>query len=144
MWPVPAGRRNRQRLSSRRRAKIERQTAVVHAAGLPASVRTLLAEQAAEAERLEICSELARVGRAVMGSHPLGWAATILLAVAYAHVLIELAAIVLAGMVLVRLAWSHRNTASGLVGRFPRVQITVTSAGAKRTGDRALGRGNGE
>jgi hypothetical protein len=44
------------------RARIERQTAVVHAAVLPASLRALVAEQAAEAERMEIRSELSRAG----------------------------------------------------------------------------------
>ena len=64
VWPNPSGERNgcRARISSKRRARIERQTAVVHAAVLPASLRALIAEQAAEAERLEIRSELSRQG----------------------------------------------------------------------------------
>jgi hypothetical protein len=64
VWPIPAGERNGRRspMTSRRRALIERQTAVVHAAVLPASLRALVAEQAAEAERLEIRSELSREG----------------------------------------------------------------------------------
>jgi hypothetical protein len=64
VWPIPAAERNGHRppISPRRRARIERQTAVVHAAGLPASLRALMAEQAAEAERLEIRTELARAG----------------------------------------------------------------------------------
>lgn len=62
VWPIPAGERNGRRspMTSKRRARIERQTAVVHAAVLPASLRALVAEQAAEAERLEIRSELGR------------------------------------------------------------------------------------
>jgi hypothetical protein len=62
VWPIPAERYDRRRLSSKRRAQIERQTAVVHAAVLPANVRALLADQAAEAERLEIRSELSQAG----------------------------------------------------------------------------------
>ena len=64
VWPIPAGERNGRRrpMSSKERARIERQTAVVHAAVLPASLRALVAEQAAEAERLEIRSELSREG----------------------------------------------------------------------------------
>jgi hypothetical protein len=65
VWPLPhparAGKRGS--LSAGRRARIERQTAVVHAADrLPASVRALLAEAAIGAERLEIRSDLAREG----------------------------------------------------------------------------------
>ena len=37
------------------------------------------------------------------GHHPVGWAATLLIAVAYAHVLLELAAAVLAVAVAMRL-----------------------------------------
>ena len=64
VWPIPGGERNGRRrpISSKERARIERQTAVVHAAVLPASLRALVAEQAAEAERLEIRSELSREG----------------------------------------------------------------------------------
>lgn len=64
VWPIPSGERNGccSPISSKQRARIERQTAVVHAAVLPASLRALVAEQAAEAERLEIRSELARAG----------------------------------------------------------------------------------
>ena len=64
VWPIPVGERNGRRspMTSKRRARIERQTAVVHAAVLPASLRALVAEQAAEAERLEIRSELSREG----------------------------------------------------------------------------------
>ena len=40
------------------------------------------------------------------GHHPLGWAATLLIAVAYAHVLLELAAAVVAVAVVVRLLTS--------------------------------------
>ena len=38
-----------------------------------------------------------------LGSHPLGWATTLLIAVAYAHVLLEIAAAVLAVAIGVRL-----------------------------------------
>jgi hypothetical protein len=64
VWPALAGERNgrRRAMSSRQRARVERQTAVVHAAALPVSLRALVAEQAAEAERLEIRSELSRAG----------------------------------------------------------------------------------
>ena len=64
VWPIPAGERNGRRrpISSKERARIERQTAVVHAAVLPASLRALVDEHAAEAERLEIRSELSREG----------------------------------------------------------------------------------
>jgi hypothetical protein len=64
VWPIPTGERNcdRRPMSSTRRARIDRQTAVVHAAALPASLRALVAEQAAETERLEIRSELSRAG----------------------------------------------------------------------------------
>ena len=64
VWPVPIRDRSaaRRPMSSRRRAQIERQTAVVHAAALPAWARSLVAEQAGEQERLEIRSELSRAG----------------------------------------------------------------------------------
>ncbi|MBV9193911.1 MAG: hypothetical protein JO168_07165 [Solirubrobacterales bacterium] len=64
VWPIPADERNGHRpaMSSKERARVERQTAVVHAAVLPASLRALVAEQAAEVERLEIRAELARAG----------------------------------------------------------------------------------
>ena len=63
VWPVPAAAvgddvsRDRARL-----ARIERQTAVVHECRLPAWAREMLAEQAAELERLAIRSDLARAG----------------------------------------------------------------------------------
>lgn len=41
--------------------------------------------------------------------HPLGWAATIVLAVVYAHVLIELAAVVGAAIVVARVMWARRR-----------------------------------
>ena len=64
VWPIPSGERNGRRpaISSKQRARIERQTAVVHAAVLPAGLRALVEEQAAEAERLEIRSDLSREG----------------------------------------------------------------------------------
>ena len=65
VWPpsYPARAVRRGSMSAGRRARIERQTAVVHAADrLPASVRALLSDAALEAERLEIRSDLAREG----------------------------------------------------------------------------------
>ena len=64
VWPIPAGAHNGRRrpISSKERARIERQTAVVHAAVLQPWARALVAEQAAEQERLEIRSELSRAG----------------------------------------------------------------------------------
>jgi len=50
------------------------------------------------------------------GSSPLGWAATVLLAVAYAHVLLELAAAVLALSLAVRLLLAAA-TRDLLIGR---------------------------
>jgi hypothetical protein len=45
------------------------------------------------------------------GHNPAGWAATLLIAVAYAHVLLELAAVVLAVAVAVRLLLSPASEA---------------------------------
>jgi hypothetical protein len=61
VWPVPRSAARRP-LSAKRRARVERQTAVVHAGALPAWARALVADQAAEAERNEIHSELAHAG----------------------------------------------------------------------------------
>ena len=49
-------------VSARARARIERQTAVVHAASTSGPVRRWLAWQAAEAERMAIRQDLARAG----------------------------------------------------------------------------------
>jgi hypothetical protein len=49
-------------VSPRARARIERQTAVVHDASTSGSVRRWLAWQAAEAERMAIRQDLARAG----------------------------------------------------------------------------------
>jgi hypothetical protein len=49
-------------VSARARARIERQTAVVHDASTSAPVRRWLAWQAAEAERMAIRRDLARAG----------------------------------------------------------------------------------
>ena len=49
-------------VSARARARIERQTAVVHAASTSGPVRRWLALQAAEAERMAIRQDLARAG----------------------------------------------------------------------------------
>jgi hypothetical protein len=74
VWPVPTDRRDRDRhgrsLSAKARARIERQTAVVHAAALPAIARAVLEEATvigspyleAEQERLDIQALLAGVG----------------------------------------------------------------------------------
>jgi hypothetical protein len=56
--PAPAVRE----LTARRRARIERQTACVREWRLPAWAQAVIAEQAAEWERLEIRSELERAG----------------------------------------------------------------------------------
>jgi hypothetical protein len=71
VWPIPAGERNGRRrpISSKRRARIERQTAVVHAALVPGCARAVLQQAAtespyldAEAERSEIRALLAQRG----------------------------------------------------------------------------------
>ena len=72
VWPVPDDGRERSRrtVSAKRRARIERQTAVVHTAVLPAAARAVLEETTvigspyleADQERCEIQALLARVG----------------------------------------------------------------------------------
>ena len=72
VWPVPHDNRARDRrsLSARARARIERQTAVVHAAAVSSAARAVLEEATvigrpyleAEQERLEIQALLAGVG----------------------------------------------------------------------------------
>jgi hypothetical protein len=74
VWPVPTVGRDRGRdgrsLSAKARARIERQTAVVHAVAVSTAARAVLEEATvigspyleAEQERLEIQSLLARVG----------------------------------------------------------------------------------
>ena len=72
VWPVPSGGRDRDRrlLSAKARARIERHTAVVHAAAVSSAVRAVLEEATvigspyleAEQERLEIQALLAGVG----------------------------------------------------------------------------------
>jgi hypothetical protein len=65
VWPVPphSGRDHvGEALSAKARARIERQTAGVHDCRLPAWARAMIAEQAAEAERLAIRVELAQAG----------------------------------------------------------------------------------
>jgi hypothetical protein len=64
VWPLAdRGRSNDRRVvPAKTRARIERQTAVVHECRLPGWAQTLIAEQAAEFERLEIRSELSRAG----------------------------------------------------------------------------------
>ena len=73
VWPLPGDDRDRNHrsLSAKARARIERQTAVVHAALLPAAARAVLQQAAtespyfdAEAERSEIRAMLA--GRGVL------------------------------------------------------------------------------
>jgi len=53
---------SRRAVSARERARIERQTGVVHDASTTSVMRRWLAAQAAEAERLSIRDELARAG----------------------------------------------------------------------------------
>lgn len=53
---------SRRAVSARSRARIERQTAVVHDASTSGPVRRWLALQAAEAERMAIREDLARAG----------------------------------------------------------------------------------
>ena len=72
VWPVPNGDhgRDRRSLSAKARARIARQTAVVHAAAVSPAVRAVLEEATvigspyleAEQERLEIQALLAGVG----------------------------------------------------------------------------------
>ena len=63
VWPEPSTpARDAQELTARQRARIQRQTACVHECRLPAWAQALIAEQAAESERLEIRSELERAG----------------------------------------------------------------------------------
>ena len=63
VWPVPPAAVGNDASRDRARlARIERQTAVVHECRLPAWAREMLAEQAAELERLAIRSDLARAG----------------------------------------------------------------------------------
>ena len=59
VWPAP---RTVRELTARQRARIERQTACVRECRLPTWAQALIAEQAAESERLEIRSELERAG----------------------------------------------------------------------------------
>ena len=53
---------SRRAVSARQRARIERQTAVVHDASTSGVMRRWLAAQAAESERLAIRDDLARAG----------------------------------------------------------------------------------
>jgi hypothetical protein len=53
---------SRRPVSARQRARIERQTAVVHDASTSGVMRRWLAAQAAEMERISIREELARAG----------------------------------------------------------------------------------
>ena len=63
VWPQPhSPARDARELTARQRARIERQTACVHECRLPAWAQAVVAEQAAESERLEIRSELERAG----------------------------------------------------------------------------------
>ena len=63
VWPVSSSpARSSGTLSARQRARIERQTAVVHECRLPAWAQDLIAEPLAESERLEIRCELERAG----------------------------------------------------------------------------------
>ena len=62
VWPAPDGGRGRSGLSPRLRARIERQTAVVHECRLPGWARALAEQQQADAERVEIRAELCAAG----------------------------------------------------------------------------------
>jgi len=65
IWPVPASTNGSRSSAWRARAarrRIERQTAVVHECRLPAWAKALMAEQAAEEERLAIRAELNEAG----------------------------------------------------------------------------------
>ena len=63
VWPTPnSPARDVRELTARQRARIERQTACVRECRLPAWAQAMVAEQAAEHERLEIRSELERAG----------------------------------------------------------------------------------
>ena len=62
VWPAPTRRRSVRELTASQRARIERQTAVVHECRLPAWAQAVIAEQVAEWERFEIRSELERAG----------------------------------------------------------------------------------
>jgi hypothetical protein len=61
IWPAPGNGRPGP-LTPRRRAEVERRTAAVHECRLPASLRPLLEDQLAEAERLAVRADLARAG----------------------------------------------------------------------------------
>ena len=65
VWPAPLAdspTRAVRELTARQRARIERQTACVREWRLPAWAQAVIAEQAAELERLEVRSELERAG----------------------------------------------------------------------------------
>ena len=127
VWPTPSSpARSSGELTARQRARIERQTrrrARVPAAGVGAGADRRAAGRVGAA-RDPLGARAG--GAALMRGHrnPLGWAATLLIAVAYAHVLLELAAAVLAIAVAVRLLTapacellSARARRSGLPGR---------------------------
>ena len=63
VWPVADRKaRCRRDLSARERARIERQTAVVHHCQMPAWARQLMAEEVEELERQEIRGALLEAG----------------------------------------------------------------------------------
>ena len=62
VWPAQDSGRGRSGLSPRLRARIERQTAVVHQCRLPGWARALAEQQQADAERVEIRAELVAAG----------------------------------------------------------------------------------
>ena len=63
VWPAAdTSRRCRRELSSRERARIERQTAVVHDCQMPVWARQLVAEEVAELERQQIRGDLFAAG----------------------------------------------------------------------------------
>jgi hypothetical protein len=63
VWPTAdSSRRCRRELSARKRARIERQTAVVHDCQMPVWARQLMAEEVDELERQEIRGALLAAG----------------------------------------------------------------------------------
>jgi hypothetical protein len=63
VWPMANTKaRCRRELSARERARIERQTAVVHDCQMPVWARQLMAEEAEEVERQEIRRALLEAG----------------------------------------------------------------------------------
>ena len=62
VWPTADRARRRREISARERARIERQTAVVHDCQMPVWARQLMAEEVEELERQEIRGALLEAG----------------------------------------------------------------------------------